>query len=430
MRLTKQQIIIIFVGLIAIVGIFFLFKSLVGGKQGAPPVSITVWGTDPPSFIDSVTRYYAAYRPNVTVTYRQIPADQYQETLLNALSAGSGPDAYMIGDHALPREKLRIVPEDPAVLSPAALGGVFPEAVSQDFVSDGKVWGLPLYFDTLALIANRDLLNQAAIVYPPATWADFQADVNRLKIIDPATNQIKRAGAAIGGTAASVSDAPDIVQNLMLQNGAMMTDATFSSAKFELGGGVEALDFYLQFGNAASPYYTWNDGQSASRAAFSAGNVAMILDYQSAVSAIKDKSPFLNFQVTAFPQISTGTSVTFPNYQGFVVSKQSRASAWAWDFISYVTMTPQAAGSYSGVSGRPPALLSLINAKLDDPDLGVFARQALVARSWYEADDVKINGLFNDAILGVTEGQFDSAKALKIASDQTTVLMQAQGQSQ
>jgi ABC-type glycerol-3-phosphate transport system substrate-binding protein len=428
MKLTKNQIAIMFVGLIAVVGVIFLFKWLLGNKQGPAPVAIVVWGTDPASFMDSVRGYYAGYRPNVMVSYQQIPESQYQETLLNALAAGSGPDAYMISNHALPREKLRIIPSDPAALPPAALKGVFPEAVSQDFVMDGKVWGLPLYFDTLALISNRDLLNQAAIVYPPATWADFQTDVNKLKSVDSNTSQIKRAGTALGGTARTIVNAPDIVQALMLQNGVKMTDDTFSTAKFEQGGGTEALNFYLQFGNAASPYYTWNEGQSPSRAAFSAGNVAMILDYQSAISEIKNKSPFLNFEASPFPQISTSTSVTFPSYQGFVVSKQSKVAGWAWDFIAYVAMTPQAADNYSKTSGRPPALLSLINAKLNDPDLGVFARQALVAHSWYEADDVRINGLFNDAILGVIQGQFDSGKALKIASDQTTLLMQSKTQ--
>ena len=436
MKLTKQQIAILFIGLVVVVGAIFLFRWLSAKKQGPVPVTIVVWGTEPASFIDSVRGYYAAYRSNVTVAYQQIPANQYQETLLNALSAGSGPDAYMIGSHALPREKARLVPNDPTVLPATALKGVFPDAVAQDFVSDGKVWGLPLYFDTLALVSNRDFLNQASIVYPPATWADFQTDVGILKSINSETNQIKRAGVALGGTAKTIWNAPDIVQALMLQNGAQMTDETFSSAKFEQAGGVEALNFYLQFGNAASPSYTWNDGQTSSRSAFAAGNVAMILDYQSAVSEIKNKSPFLNFQVSPFPQITTpqlssgqasNPAVTFPSYQGFVVSKQSKVAAWAWDFITYVTMTSEVADSYSKISTRPPALLSLINAKLSDADLGVFARQALVARSWHEADDVKINGFFNDAISSVIQGQADSGKALRIASDQTTILMQAQG---
>jgi len=68
---------------------------------------------------------------------------------------------------------------------------------------------LPLSLDTLAMIYNKDLLDSAGIAVLPKNWNDFDGDVARLRSVN-AQGQIVQAGAAIGGSAASIANAADI----------------------------------------------------------------------------------------------------------------------------------------------------------------------------------------------------------------------------
>jgi len=154
----------------------------------------------------------------------------------------------------------------------------------------------------------------------------------------------------------------------------------------------------------------------------------MIFDYAQAVADIKIRSPFLNFAVAPMPQPKgASVDVNFPEYTGLAVSKQSKVSGWAWDFVIYAATNQGAVKMYLDGTGRPPALKNLIAADMNDPTFGVFAKQALTARSWYQADNLKIENIMNTAIQSVLTGQANSESALGRAQDQVTALMHTGG---
>lgn len=80
---------------------------------------------------------------------------------------------------------------------------------------------------------------------------------------------------------------------------------------------------------------------------------------------------------------------------------------------------------YINSSRRPPALRSLIAQIENDPEYGVFAKQALTARSWYSIDEDRVNQLFNSAIQNVINGKLAADLALSQLEDQVTHLMSA-----
>ncbi|HUZ92917.1 MAG TPA: extracellular solute-binding protein, partial [Candidatus Paceibacterota bacterium] len=333
------------------------------------------------------------------------------------------------GNHELPKMQNKLValsPVDFPNFTITQFRADFPQAAEEDLVSNGQIYAMPLYMDTLALIYNRDLFDQAGIVSPPATWSDFQTDVAALRQVG-ANGQIARAAAAIGGTGKTVDHATDILELLMMQNGATMTSADLTTATFaqttqESGSsGATAFNFYLQFANATSPYYTWNEGQTDSIDSFAAGQTAMIFDYQSALATIKNKAPFLNFAVAPMPQVAPDNAVNFPSYEALAVSKQSKDQFHAWDFAIYAATNGESATMYAG--HRPPALRAAIAVNENNPDFGIFAKQALTARSWYEADDAQINDIMNGAIRDVLVGAANSNTALGQAEAQVSQLM-------
>jgi len=435
MKFSQKQIIIIAGGVLLIVVIIGLIIYGARQKTSVAAVTLSIWGTDSRQNMEDILQGYKTLRPNVTVNYTQIGDPStgsgqaaYDDAVLNALAAGNGPDVFYIGNRELPKEKDKLVPAPAAQYDLVKFRSAFPAVAEQDFVSGGQVYALPIYLDTMALLYNKDYFDQAGLAFPPKTWDEFQGMVPRLRVLAQ-NGQITKAAAAIGGSEKTVDSGADLLELLMLQNGAKMTNAdnslaTFASQQDTGVPGLAALNFYLQFANAGSPYYTWNDGESGSLGSFASGGVAMIFNYQSAIPSIKSKNPFLNFAVAPMPQTAGANFDTnFAKYEGLAVPKQSKSPTWGWDLAIYLATDAAAQNKYILASGRPPALRSLIAANMNDPNLSVFVKQALTARSWYEADDAKIEGIMNSAILNALSGTADSQKALIQAQDQVSGLM-------
>jgi multiple sugar transport system substrate-binding protein len=430
MKFTQKQIGIVVGGvLLVLIIIGALYFGLRPSSQNQK-VTLTVWGTDPSSVFQDLASAYKTVQPGATINYTQIDPADYDDTLLKAFAAGDGPDLFEIGNRELPKW------ESVATPIPAALAGDFnlsilqndfPTVIGQDFVSNNQIYALPLDLDTLAMYYNKDIFDSAGIVYPPSTWDDFEADIAKLRI-ENAQGQITRAAAAIGGSETSIANAPDLVFLLMLQNGAQMISSDGTTATFNDDSGLDAFNFYLQFANSASPYYTWNDGMGDAVQSFVAGNSAILFDYASAMATIKAQQPFLNFGIAAMPQPASSTiAVNYPEYEGLAVSRQGQVDA-AWQFILFATTNAAGEAVYTKDTGEPPATRAYIAANLTDPTYGVFAAQALTARSWYEADDAQIDSIMNAAIQSVLNGSTDSGHALGTAQDSVTSVMAAANQ--
>ena len=319
-KFTQRQIAIIVIGAIVAIGLGALF--IFNGQKKASTAQVftlSVWGTDDEKAFNDLITYYTQYDPAAKITYTQVDPADYENQLLRAFAAGNGPDVFEIGNRSLPKwqSTLAELPEAYASqFGTLQLQNDFPSVVQSDFTVPATatttgVYALPLSIDTLAMVYNKDLFDSAGIATPPTTWDDFEADILKLRS-ENSTGQIVRAAAALGGSETSISEAPDILSLLMLQNGTQMVSGDLSAATFagaETSAGLSAFNFYLQFANAVSPYYTWNDAMGDDVQSFINGNVAIIFGYHDTLNTIKAKSPFMNIGVAAIPQ--PGGSVGF-----------------------------------------------------------------------------------------------------------------------
>jgi multiple sugar transport system substrate-binding protein len=430
MNLTKTQIIIIAaVGFVILLLLLIFFGLLPGLRKEDPALKLKAtlefWGV-----FDSVAAYDGAIKkfnetyPGVTVNYRSFSSiSDYETALLDALAAGKGPDIFMVRNRALPRDINKITPAPASQVSLLGLRNLFPQVVETDFVSRGVIYALPLSIDTLALFSNQDFLNQAAITNPPANWEDFEKAIPSLLRKD-SEGKLTRSAAAIGGSLRSMEQGPDLLSLLMLQSGTKMASDDFSRATFASPQGEEALKFYTKFADPKSTLYTWSDSFGKSLDVFAEEKAAIIFDYHSAVSRIRAKNAFLNFTISAIPQpVRAEKSIAYPNYFGYAVSRQSRRGNLAWEFVIKLTSDKEVAKSYFQVTKKPPALRSLIEENLNNPELSVFARQALIARSFPQTEPNVFSQIFSGMIESVLSGTLPGA-ALKKAEEEATQLMQ------
>lgn len=426
-KLTQKQMIIAGAAVVAVVIILVVvFMNFRGGNSAGSSATLTIWGTDSAQAMDDLISKYTGPGSGTSshITYVQIDPGQYQSKLLRALAAGTGPDIFEISNRDLSQwqDVLTPIPQTLAsAFNQVTLQNDFPDVVSHDFVSNGQIYALPLSIDTLATIYNKDLFNAAGIATIPATWEDLQADLPKLRQMN-AQGQITQAAVALGGSEATIVNAPDIIFLLMMQNGAQMTSADGSTVTFDGGNGgtsnagLNAFNYYLQFSDSASSDYTWNDGMGDAIDSFAQGKVAVIFGYSSALATIQAKSPFLNVGVAPMLQPASATiPVNYASYNGFAVSRASPNVLAAWQFIINLTTSPTNESIYLKDTGAPPALRSVIAADMTDPTMSVFAAQALTAQSWYEAKSERYDAFMNTAIQQVLNGAADSTTALQQA---------------
>jgi len=320
----------------------------------------------------------------------------------------------------LPKHYDKVMPVPETFLPLSQFRQLFPTVVEQNFVLNGKVYALPLYIDTLAFLYNKDIFDAKSIALMPKTWQEFQNLISQLRQIN-ILNQIVKPAAALGGSEKNINSASDLLNLLMLQFGSQMID---QYGKINFGNqGLQALNFYLQFANPSSPYYTWNENLHYSLDSFSEGSTAIIFNYASQIPLIKAKNPYLSIGVTLTPQpAGVSQPIDYANYWGLSVSNQSRNSNLAWNFIFSATTNSQVSEIYLQAVKKPPALRSLIEKYKNDPELGVFAKQALTARSWPQPDSNVVKQTFSNMIESVLSGRLNSEQALRQAENEINEL--------
>ena len=420
--------IILILAAVVIAGVvaLFIFGTQKSGTQLSGNLSF--WGV----FDDSATMQplidsYKALHPKakIEITYTEVDSDTYEQKLVDSLAGTNPPDMFMFHNTWLPKHVNKIFPISADAMSLASFKNLFPTVAQQDFAPDNAVYALPLYIDTLAMFYNQDIFDNKGIALPPKTWEEFAKIVPKIREVDK-FGRITKAAAALGGSNKSINRATDILNLLMLQSGTEMVASDFSAATFDSSQGERALNFYTSFANSRDPLYTWNESLPYSLDSFAAGETAIMFNYSHQIGFLKEKSPFLKFRVAPMLQPeSRQQDVNFANYWGLAVSNKTQNQALAQDFILYMTTNADASKKYLELSGRPPALRSLISQyAATQPDLGIFANQALTARSWPEVDNAAVDSIFSGMIANVIANRLPANRALSEAASKVTDLMQ------
>ncbi len=385
--------------------------------QVTKPIVLNYWRVfDGQDDFASIIAAYNQRHPYITINYRKLRYEEYEQELLNAFAEDRGPDIFSIHNTWVRayQSKIEPLPDSTTMVFPILKGTikkeVFPEVrtmsslslrdlrqnyidvVYSDVVIDDKIYGLPLSVDTLAMYYNQDLFDQAGIVDVPKYWnRDFQQAVRKLSKQDLRGN-ILQSGVALGG-GTNIDRYSDILSVLMMQNGAnMLSDAgqvlfhtvPAGSQDKEYNPGLMALRFYTDFASPIKEVYSWNSSLNNALSMFTSGNLAIMFGYAYHLPAIKTMAPKLNFLVAPLPQIEgSGTPINFANYWVEVVSRKSQYKNEAWDFIQFLTSAEQAK-SYLDKTKKPTALRSLIAGQQQDLEIDVFVNQLLTSRSWYK----------------------------------------------
>lgn len=419
-------------GVIALFLVLLVVASVLGGnkkkaiKLTNDNVTLTYWGVDDTSeTLDPFIQDYQKLHGNIKIDYKKLDRATYESQLVDALASGKGPDLFEVHNDWLPRyyDKITSMPTD--IYSPDDYKREFFPVVTDETIAGGKIYGVPLYLDTLGLYSNNRLLDNASVTDPPKTWEDL---VKKGGVLTQLTNRqgrtINQSAIALGNT--KISRASDVLALLMLQQRTQMTNDTRSAATFNLPQkvqgkdvylGTQALDFFTSFANPAKSNYTWDDSLGDSVTAFAKGKVAMIIGYPYVKAQLTKLSPNLQFTIAGVPQIGGQDPVNFASFWPNVVSKSSQHQREAWDFIKYLSSKDQLP-TYLDSAQR-------VSPRKDIPGAGnfdAFYQQNASAVTWYKGDAAKADGIFIELIGRVLSGENLQRSIDAAANEETQVL--------
>lgn len=391
-------------------------------------VELIWWGVFmSPDVVQPLIDEYQALNPNVTILYANrwpdgdfVTAGDSYRSELNRVLTGEDPveipDIYMIhntwaGDY----EKYS---RPSSVHSFSTFESTFHPAVVEDFAHNKQaVYGVPLGMDTLAILYNKDMLEQTTIATPPTRWTpEFVDLVKKLTIKNG--NTVERSGFA-AGTGDNVSFSAEILYLLLAQNGVSMLNAnnqaSFSTDSDTLG----ALTFYKEF--ASNNVGGWNSNFKNDAAAFLEKDVAMIVAtswrYRSILEYNEQYDIGLDIGVSQIPQLDGQDQplINWADYWANMVALNRPNGDVAWNFLKWISEPEQLRKLHANEKERNTYFgmlyprKDMITELQDDPYLTIFNESLPYAKTWYQVKGSEVRKLFKELINGSGTAQGDIA---------------------
>jgi ABC-type glycerol-3-phosphate transport system substrate-binding protein len=380
--------------------------------------SVVMWGTiseqNMSGIIDALNKDTKTYQ----VRYEEKNPETFEIDLVQAIASQKGPDMVIIDPSILVKQNDKFEATPYENFSERDFKDLYVDIATLFLSGDGVV-AIPISIDPMVLYYNKDILNREAIAIPPATWNELIELAPRLSAINQDGTLTKSMIAL--GEFDNVTHAKDILSLLALQlsnpivevkrvsrNGESTTQyrSVFNTQNEQgIQVGDSVLRFYTSFSDPAKDTYSWSKNLPESKSQFIAGKIPFYLGYASEYTDISEKNPNLSFDITRVPQIKDyPTKATIANVLGVAVLKTSQNKGAAFNTNQYL-MSAQYAPFIVNQLGTAPARRDLLSVKQSDSYYSVVYPSAIIAKSWYDPDEIKTDQLFRKMITSVVSGR-------------------------
>lgn len=399
-----KYLVIGIVGLVVLGAIGFAAKTLFLDKKEPQVITLTYWGLEEPSAINSLIREYEAKNSHVKVQYQQQAPDDYRERLVNNLAKSVGPDIFSFHNTWVPMLAGQLDKAPIAEFNSENFAKEFYPVAVQDLVRESAVLGIPLFIDGLGMYVNETIFNETGKLVPN-NWNDLKQTALEMTQKDE-EGRILRSGVALGRTE-NVDHWEDILSLMLLQNRADLNNPQ----------GVLAADpvlFYISFSKEDK---VWDETLPASTEAFAKGLAAMYFGPSWRAQEIKQLNPNLSFRVVPVPQLPKNATadldINYASYQAVGVWGKSKNATEAWKFLKFASQDSSLEKLYASLAavrgyGNPYPRPSMAQALENDPLAGAYVRQGGTAKSSYLASGTHDGAGINTKLAVIWKGLVDA----------------------
>lgn len=360
-------------------------RQVVSGEQ----TTIEYWGLwEPTEVMTEVIKEFEDKNPGIKVSYNKQSHLNYRERLQTAISSGNGPDVFRFHASWTPMLIGELKPIPNSVMSAAEFKTTYYPVAAKQLQANGQYVGIPMMYDGLALLYNKEMFNTASLPVP-STWAGVKEAAVKL-VIKGSDGAISRGGIALGNST-NVDNFSDILGLLMLQNGATLTETTSQEV-------ADALSFYTSFQLTDQ---VWNSELPNSTTAFSREEVAMIIVPSWRIHEVLAQNPDLEFGVTNVPVIED--KLTWGSFWAEGINAKSKNQEAAAAFLKFVTQKETLEKFYDAASkvrgfGELYPRMDMAADLADNEFVAPYLEDAPYSDGWYLSSYTHDNGI-NDQII-------------------------------
>ncbi|HEY0388427.1 MAG TPA: sugar ABC transporter substrate-binding protein [Gaiellales bacterium] len=401
-------------------------------KDPDHPVTITFespWVSSP--LIQKLAKEFHQIHPNITVQLQAVNQDSEQTKLTTQIAGGNAPDsAYMdsstVGAFA-PRGAL-VSLNDYMGKSIATPPADYPDAFKTMNSYQGQFYALPYDGESTGLFYRKDLFQTAGIPAPPKTWAEMQADAQKLT-----NSSLRQYGIALFATQYETSY---YFYPFLYQAGGSQTTDDDKQAALNTPEAIKAAQFYTGL-SKYSPPDLWNSNSYDGRVAFATGKVGMYIAGAWMIGDLQRSFPKVTskWEVAPMPTMDAGSPCqTTIAGNSLAVFSQSKNPDAAWKWIEFLDAPQNMALWNVGTKKEPSSLLPPRKSLIADqttfsanPQLRIFSEMMANCgitnlsnnTNWGEVD----GGPLSTALAKVIYGKADAATAMNDAESQANEIL-------
>lgn len=383
-------------------------------KPQQSPITITLsgWQSNPneKKLLDQVIRVFEARNPTIKVKYEVINSE-YMDVIKTRLIGDVAPDVFYLDVFEAPLlMKYNVLEPLDSYITPEFKLADFEPSMLNAFKHNGKLYGLPKDFSTLALFYNKKAFAAANLSQPPQTWDELIVDSKKLTI-DRNDDGMKQYGFGL---------APELARQAFVIkafNGQLMSQdgyATFAEST-SLKGLQLVIDQYRRDRTAVQPT---DVGATSGSEMLGQEKVAMTIEGAWAIPYFKETFPALEFATAEVPTIN-GKSGTMAFTVAYVMNRKTKHKEAAWKLIAYLTGSEgMNAWAKQGLAlpTRRSVLASLGYDK--NPFYAPFVKGASYATIWQAGENLPtIRMNFNNQFISALLGEQPLPQAMKKAQE-------------
>ncbi|OUL22765.1 ABC transporter substrate-binding protein [Nostoc sp. RF31YmG] len=288
-------------------------------------VKLSGWGGNQveQKLLKQVLQDFEAQHPKIQVKYEVI-SDQYMDVIKTRLVGEAAPDVFYLDALEAPFLMSQDVLEPlDAYITPEFDLADFETNLLNSFKYQNRIYGFPKDYSTLSLFYNKKAFATAGLSSPPSTWEELRSYSRQL------TGKLNKYG---------FGEIPELARQaykIKAFGGQIIGQNDYAS--FAREAGLQGLQLVVdQYQKDHSSAQKSDVGTSSGSEMFGQNKVAMVIEGNWAIPYLNDTFPNLEFATAELPTINSKKN-TMVFTVAYVMNKQAKHKAEAWELISYLT---------------------------------------------------------------------------------------------
>lgn len=330
-------------------------------KDGKSKLSVFIFANDHEQVVykDLIKKFEEDHADTIEKVDIQITTqDEYSKTLTGMMTAGELPDVFYVGPESVKQfvdngyiENLQPILDDMGISTDNL---VAQEALNSyryngEQTGDGDLYALPKDASVFAYAYNKDLFDKEGIPYPdpenPYTYDEFIDVCKKFTKDTDGDGEVDQWGCGMANAF--------MLQQYVWSNGATYLTDDYKKVNIDTPEFKDALQKYVDL--TLKEKVTPTVEQDASLGVYQrwlAGQEAFYACGTWDVSAFMDKETFpFNWDLCAYPTMSSGKTVTWLGTVGFCVSAKSANKEAATELVNFLCTSEDGQRKLSGIEG-------------------------------------------------------------------------------